>query len=51
MKNILLLGVGKTAPYLIKYLLKERKKCGWKLRVADRVPTLVDKFTKELLRS
>ena len=39
MKNILLLGAGKAAPYLIKYLLKEGKRHRWQLRVADRVST------------
>lgn len=35
MKHVLLLGAGKTAPYLIEYLLKKGQKSGWQLHIAD----------------
>lgn len=36
MKNILILGAGQSAPYLISYLLNEAKKNNWFVTVADR---------------
>ena len=36
MKNILVLGAGKSAPYLIHYLLKNAEKHDWFVTVADR---------------
>ncbi len=35
MKNILVLGAGQSAPYLIRYLLGEAKKYNWFVTVAD----------------
>lgn len=35
MKNILILGAGQSAPYLISYLLDEAKKYDWKITVCD----------------
>ncbi len=35
MRNILLIGAGKTAPYLVKYLSDHSKKEEWKLTVGD----------------
>ncbi len=35
MKNILVLGAGQSAPYLIKYLLDESKKNNWNLTLCD----------------
>ncbi len=36
MKNILILGAGQSAPYLISYLLNEAQKNNWFVTVADR---------------
>ncbi len=36
MKNILILGAGQSAPYLISYLLDESQKNNWFVTVADR---------------
>lgn len=36
MKNILILGAGQSAPYLISYLLDEAQKNNWYVTVADR---------------
>lgn len=36
MKNILILGAGQSAPYLISYLLDEAQKNNWFVTVADR---------------
>ncbi len=36
MKNILVLGAGQSAPYLIRYLLDEAQAGGWFVTVADR---------------
>ena len=36
MKNILILGAGQSAPYLIKYLLDESKKHNWTITLCDR---------------
>ncbi len=36
MKNILVLGAGKSSPYLIHYLLENSKKFDWFVTVADR---------------
>lgn len=35
MRNILLIGAGKTAPYLVKYLSDHSKKEEWRVTVAD----------------
>lgn len=36
MKNILILGAGQSAPYLIQYLLERARQNGWTVTVADR---------------
>jgi saccharopine dehydrogenase-like NADP-dependent oxidoreductase len=36
MKNILILGAGQSAPYLIKYLLDEAQKNDWTVTLCDR---------------
>lgn len=40
MKNILLIGAGRSATWLIKYLLENAAENGWFLTVADADPTL-----------
>ncbi len=36
MKNVLILGAGQSAPYLIAYMLEQAAKQGWFVRVCDR---------------
>ncbi|MBN1301465.1 MAG: saccharopine dehydrogenase NADP-binding domain-containing protein [Melioribacteraceae bacterium] len=36
MKNVLILGAGQSAPYLIDYMLKEAEKNDWKVTLCDR---------------
>ena len=43
MKNILILGAGQSAPYLISYLLDEAQKNKWFVTVADRDENLAKK--------
>lgn len=40
MKNILIIGAGRSATALIKYLLDNAEKCGWFVTVADADPAL-----------
>ncbi len=40
MKNVLVLGAGQSAPYLIAYLLKQAESKNWKVTVADRDQSL-----------
>ena len=43
MKQILILGAGQSAPYLISYLLKESEKNDWFITVGDLNPELAEK--------
>jgi len=43
MKNILILGAGQSAPYMISYLLNEAQKNNWFVTVADRDVSLARK--------
>ncbi|PID62547.1 MAG: saccharopine dehydrogenase [Ignavibacteriae bacterium] len=43
MKNILILGAGQSAPYLISYMLNEAEKNNWFVTVADRDENLAKK--------
>ncbi len=47
MKKILILGAGRSAPFLISYLLKQAKENGWFVTVADRNVELAKKRIKE----
>ena len=41
MKNILILGAGQSAPYLISYLLEQAAKNDWFITIGDRDTDLV----------
>ena len=47
MKNILVLGAGRTAFYLVNYLLEQGKKYNWTLRLGDREEENLTIFRKE----
>lgn len=46
MKNILVLGAGQSAPYMINYLLKQAEKYNWFVTVGDRDINLARKAVK-----
>jgi saccharopine dehydrogenase-like NADP-dependent oxidoreductase len=43
MKQILVLGAGQSAPYMINYLLKESENQNWFITVGDLDPKLAEK--------